>query len=334
LSGVSGRGPRDQGWLVALLPAFPLALLVLRLWYASRQDTQTLLLLVQHVSPLGLLSSIVPATLWVLPAVILGGRALGVLYRISTGRSSLLVRAADRVPDWVVVLAVVLAFFLWQLRFLPVLGMVALSVAGLTTWDRHRGPDGAGVRRAVCYVTPLVAAVLLYALLAPAIAQAAERRDAVTFALLAVPPGLAVLLTGPVPRASARLLTHGAALTIIVLVPVLVGGAVLRAPILPLTAVEVAAAPDDETPAEVVVGQVITGDDRMVTMLDRTGRVRFIRNEQVLSRTLCPDPGEAPRSHVHLHGWYVERNMISWLAPDPLPPSDDPRCEGRVTPAE
>src|SRR4051812_48898049 len=43
------RRRRSQlNWMLTALPAFPLVLLVLRLWYLSRQDLPTMLLLVQN----------------------------------------------------------------------------------------------------------------------------------------------------------------------------------------------------------------------------------------------------------------------------------------------
>ncbi|MCG5211946.1 hypothetical protein [Streptosporangium sp. KLBMP 9127] len=319
--------PRNQEWLFTLLPAFPLVLLVMRLWYASRQDTQTLLLLVQHVSPLGMLSAVLLTALWVVPAVVLALRALGSLYRISTGRSSWLVRSADRVPDWVVALAVLAGLLGWQLRLLPTLLTLALAVAGLTVRDRY--PERPGLVQSVCVAVPVTTALFSYVVLQPAIWQAAAQGDMGTLILLAVPPGLAPLLTGPVPDVSARLIANGVALTLVVLLPLIAGVVVLRAPILPLTAMELATSPDGEQVAEVVVGHVITSDDRLSTLLDRSGAVRFIRNDRLVSKVLCPDPGDVPRSQVQLHRWYVEQSMISWVAPDPLPATEDPRCEGR-----
>jgi hypothetical protein len=57
---------RDRQWLLAFLPAFPLLMLVLRLWYLSRQDLPTMLLLVQYVNPLGLVSALLITLIWVL----------------------------------------------------------------------------------------------------------------------------------------------------------------------------------------------------------------------------------------------------------------------------
>ena len=94
-----------------MLPAFPLVLLVLRLWYLSRQDLPTMLLLVQYISPLGMISALFITLIWTVPAVMLVLRALGGILLVSTpdrttGRRSLLALTALRMPDWVVLLAV------------------------------------------------------------------------------------------------------------------------------------------------------------------------------------------------------------------------------------
>lgn len=315
--------PRNQEWLLTLLPIFPLVLLVMRLWYASRQDTQTLLLLLQNISPLGLLSAVLLTTLWVLPALILGGRVLGTLYWISTGRSSWLVRAGERLPGWVVVLAVVVGLFTWQLRFLPTLAMLSLTVVGLTVRDRF--PRNEGLRAVVCYALPVTVAVISYIVLWPAVGTAVAAHDVATSLLLTLPQGLAVLLTGPVPRAPAWGLTHGIAVAMAVFTPFLVGVVVMKAPILPLMALQLN---EDERP-QVLVGYLVASDDQMSTVLGRDGVVSFVRNDRLQSKVLCPDFGEVPRTWANLHGWYVEQSVVSWLAPAPPPAPVDPRCQGR-----
>ena len=120
-------------WLFTVLPAFPLVLLVLRLWYLSRQDLPTMLLLVQYVSPLGMISALFITLLWSVPAVVLVLRALGGLLLISArdqvqATRSMLAVTALRMPDWVVVLAGVLGAITWQLRFLPVLILLLVSI--------------------------------------------------------------------------------------------------------------------------------------------------------------------------------------------------------------
>ncbi|MEV7007848.1 hypothetical protein [Streptosporangium sp. NPDC051022] len=315
--------PRNQEWLLTLLPVFPLVLLVVRLWYASRQDTQTLLLLLQSISPLGLLSVALLTALWVVPALVLVCKVLGTLYWISARRSSWLVRAAERLPGWVVILAVLVGLFSWQLRFLPTLMMLALAAGGLMVRDRF--PHHEELRTAFCYALPTMVAILAYVALWPAVAAALAAYDVATVLLLTLPPGTAILLTGPVPEAPARMLTHGIAVALAVFAPFLVGVSVMRAPILPLTALQV----EENGSPRVLVGYLVASDDQMFTVLGRDGAVSFISNGMLQSRVLCPDPGEVPRTPVNLHGWYVEQNVASWLAPTRPVLAPDPRCRGR-----
>ena len=206
-----GGHVRNQQWLLTLVPTFPLVLLVLRLWYLSQQDMPTMLLLVQYVSPLGLISALVITLVWVLPVVILVSRALGALLLVSAhnraeASRSWLVRASLRMPGWVVMVVVLLAALTWQLRFLPALLMVTVSIVGLSVRDRYdsyRWQVGAA-----CVVLPLLTAAGVYAWVGPAIAQAFEQDEIVTALLLLVPIGLTPLLTGPVPATVARLVTH------------------------------------------------------------------------------------------------------------------------------
>ena len=82
--GVAPRRRRAQlNWLLTVLPAFPLVLLVLRLWYLSRQDLPTMLLLVQYISPLGMISALFITLIWTVPAVILVLRVLGGILLVS-----------------------------------------------------------------------------------------------------------------------------------------------------------------------------------------------------------------------------------------------------------
>ncbi|GGL03932.1 hypothetical protein Sme01_64770 [Sphaerisporangium melleum] len=348
------RAPqRNQEWLLTLLPAFPLILLVMRLWYASRQDTQTLLLLVQYVSPLGLLSTVLLTLVWVLPAVVLAARVLGPLYRLSTGRPTWVTLAADRMPDWVVAVVVGVGLLGWQLRFLPTLLMLTLAAGGLAV--RERRPLDRTRIRAICLVLPVVAGVLGLFVLRTAIAQALHQGDLSTLVLLAAPPALAPLLTGPVPARAAPLVVQSLSWALAVLLPLVAGVVVLRSPILPLTAVELSpepdgkaepdgeAKPDGETkpdgkmglekePNRVVIGYLITTDDKLVTILERSGAVRFVSNDRLVSRVLCPEPGAVPRTTVHLYEWNVERSVLSWVAPEPMPAPPDSRCEGRPIP--
>lgn len=311
----------DRQWLLPLLPAFPIVLLVLRLWYLSRQNVQTMLLFVQYVSPLGLLSTLVIALLWVFPATLLLTRVLGALLELSdpvAAATSRLAAAARRIPDWVVVVALVIGALTWQLRFLPALVMVALSILGLVVRQRGAGP---GAAAATGVVLPFAAAVLQYTFLGPAIVEALRQREPVTFVLLALPPLVTPLLTGPVPAWAARAVTHWPAVVAAFAAPFLVGVVFLRAPILPTVAVD--------TDDGVLVGSVITVDDRMTTLLDTGGTVRFVLNEQIQAKVLCDAGDRPPGSRVDAHGWSVEQTALTWIAPTRRPAPVDPRCEGR-----
>jgi hypothetical protein len=84
----------ERAWLLTLLPAFPLLLLVLRVWYLSRQDLQTMLLVLQSANPLGLIASLLISLLWALPAIFLLLRVLFLMLLVSeTPSRSWLARA-------------------------------------------------------------------------------------------------------------------------------------------------------------------------------------------------------------------------------------------------
>lgn len=327
-----GAALRDQPWFLTLVPAFPLILLVLRLWYLSQQDVPTMLLLVQYVSPLGLLSALVTTLVWVLPVIVLVGRTLGTLLLVSAhsrdeAERSWLVRSSLRTPAWVIAVVVVLAALTWQLRFLPALLMATLAIVGLSVRDRY------GSYRwqvaAACVALPLLVAAGAYVWVGPAIVAAFDEGEIVTALLLLVPIGLAPLLTGPVPARVARLVTHWPALIAGLLAPFLIGTIFVRAPILPAIAMEVGAE-QASAPSRIVRGRVITVDDRMTTVLDPSGAVQFVLNEQIMSKTLCPESWDVPTSAVEVHGWPVEQTALEWIAPARSPQAVDSRCQGRL----
>ena len=328
-------------WPLTLLPAFPLLLLVLRLWYLSRQDLQTMLVLVQNVSPLGMIATLLITLVWTLPVVVFGGRMLSSLLVLSGAalppgdtapeelvpRRSWLVRAGERIPDWVVAVSVVLAALTWQMQFLLALVMLALAILGLTV--RQRYPDRTRLVRTVCVGLPLAVAVLEYGWLAPAITSALSGRQLVTALLLMLPPALTALLTGPIPARAARRLIHGVAAAALLAGPLAMGAIFLRAPILPTTAVEVTADPTAGQAAEVVIGQVVSVDDHMTSILDQQGDLRYFLNQDIQTRVLCPGDEQIPSVPVSVHGWQVEQTALQWIAPRRPPATIDQRCQGR-----
>jgi hypothetical protein len=321
------RRRAQLNWLLTVLPAFPLVLLVLRLWYLSRQDLPTMLLLVQYISPLGMISALFITLIWTVPAAILVLRTLGGILLVSApddaGRSLLAVTAL-RMPDWVVLLATMLAAFTWQLRLLPLLVMLVVSILGVTAALRFRTERWLMLWNTVG--VPVLVGLLVLIFVWPGIVAALRAGEIATALLLGVPPLLGPLLTGPVPVWSARLVTHWPAVGAALVAPLAVGVIFLRAPVLPNSAVEVGA---EDGELEVVRGQLISVDDTSTTVLTSEGEVTFIANDQVRSKTLCPEPVRPPDSAVAVRGWQVERSALSWIAPAHRETEVDPRCLGR-----
>ncbi|MFG3417225.1 hypothetical protein ACIBTZ_23525 [Micromonospora sp. NPDC049460] len=325
------QAQQAQQWLLTLLPAFPVLLLVLRLWRLSRQDMPTMLLLVQYVSPLGLLSALLIALVWAFPLVVLVLAVLGRLLQVSAPdrfdpERSLLAYGTVRTPGWVLVAAIALAALTWQLRFLPLLLMLALWLLALRTRLRH--PDRPRRLLVTGLLLPVVAGAASYACLAPAVLAAARHGELATALLLVVPPLGAAVLTGPVPRPVAPALTRTLAYAVAAVVPLVMGVVFLRVPLLPAVAVEVGA---ESGPArEVVRGQAVTVTDRMTIVLDARGEVRFLPNDLVRGQRLCPDPGRIPVSRVDVYGWPVEETALDWMIPRQPVGRPDPRCLGRL----
>jgi hypothetical protein len=179
--------------------------------------------------------------------------------------------------------------------------------------------------RTVAIGVPVAAAVVVLLWMLPGIVDAIGRGEAGTTLLLAAPPLLGTLLTGPVPVRFARLATHWPAVAGALIAPFVVGVVFLRAPILPTSAVEVSAGGG----VDVLRGQVITVDDLDTTILDRGGYVHFVHNADVLTRTICPETAQAPASAVEVRGWPVEDSILEWVAPTRRVTDLDPRCLGR-----
>jgi hypothetical protein len=320
--------PEERGfqWTLALLPAFPIVLLVLRLWHLGRQDLNTVLVLVQNVGPLDLVSSLVISMMWVPPVVLLTGHALGLLYQVSAPaaaakRPTWLTRTADRTPDWAVGFTVMWAALTWQLRFLPALTMVAVVVLGLTVRKRH--PDDVRRVRVVCRYLPLAVAAIAYPLLWPAIGAAATHGEVTLALLLALPPLLGAALTGPIPARVARPVIHAPATAAALVGPFVLIAVFLRTPVLPSVAIQL-------VERDVVLGYVVAVDDTATTLLDDSGTVRFVPNSAVTAKVLCAGAESVPYSDVDLFGWHVEESFMEWYLPDRDPrPTDEVRCAGR-----
>jgi hypothetical protein len=317
-----------------LLPAFPLLLLVLRVWYLARQDLQTMLLLLQSANPLGLIASLLISQLWALPAIVLLLRALFLLLLVSeTPSRSWLARAGIRMPVWLSVPAALMALLTWQLRFLPALLALALVIGGLEARQRF-GPERF-VTSAIGTAVPIASGLLTVLWLAPAILQAfGSADDPVTAALLLIPPLAAPLLCGPIPAAVARWLLPGTASLLALTTPILLSSSYLTTPVLPRVAVQSKpatpsppATPPGPGPAvnepvpappAVIRGSLVSVDDRFTTVLDGKGQVHFLPGGDITAQALCTTGPEEPRTPVSIHGWQVEQSVLSWAAPRPL----------------
>ncbi|WP_092380341.1 hypothetical protein [Micromonospora phaseoli] len=318
-----------QQWLLTLLPAFPVLLLVLRLWRLSRQDMSTMLLLVQYVSPLGLLSALLIALVWAVPLVVLVPAVLGRLLQVSAPdrfdpERSLLAYATSRTPDWVLVATAVLAALTWQLRFLPALAMLLVWLVALHT--RTRFPDRPRLLTATGVILPVAVAAACYAWFGPAIWAAVSHGELATAVLLALPPTGALVLTGPVPTRIAPTVTRTLTYTAGALMPFVMGAVFLRVPLLPAVAVEVG----EPVTREIVLGEAVTVTDKMTIVLDRSGAVRFLPNDTVRGQVLCPDAGRTPTSRIEVAGWPAEDTALDWSMPRRPVGSPDPRCAGLV----
>ncbi|MBO3742391.1 hypothetical protein [Actinoplanes flavus] len=317
----------ELNWLLAMLPGFPLLLLVLRLWYLSRQDLPTMLLLVQYINPLGMIGALFITLSWTIPAAILLVRVLGGILLVSVpGRTanSFLAVTALRMPGWVVVIAAGIAAFTWQLRMLPLLMMLIVAVLGLTAVQGEPGEPW--LMWWLTLGVPVLTGILVWLFVWPGVVAAVRAGEWATAVLLAVPPFFGPLLTGPVPERWARISTHWPAVAAAFAMPFVVGVVFLRAPVLPDSAVEVT--PEKE-PVKVVRGQLIAVDDTSTTMLQPTGEVIFIPNGEVRSKTLCPQAAQPPESGVTVRGWPVEASALQWIAPTRTVTEIDPRCLGR-----
>ncbi len=285
-----------------------------------------MLVLVRHVSPLGLVASLVISLVWVPPVVILTVRMAGDLLAASgewaRPKPSWLVRLAARLPGWVVLTTGMWAALSWELRFLPTLTAVLLATLGLAA--RRRYPAGHPVVFQVAVLLPIVLGVVELAVTGPAIGSALAAGEVVTALLFAVPPVVCPLLAGPLPTGVARFATHWPATVCAFAAPIAVGTIFLHTPVLPSVALEIG------SPTEVARGRLIDVDNQMTLLLNDAGDVRFILNDLVHATTLCPDAEQLPYSVVTVHGWQVERPALRWLLPSRSPQPEPQQCEGRL----
>ncbi|AGL19760.1 hypothetical protein [Actinoplanes sp. N902-109] len=284
-------GKPDLQWGLALLPALPLILLVGRLWLSSGRDEQTMLLLVQHISPVSLIVKVASSLLWVSPIFVLVGRMLDDYRVVSVPIADAptdpwILRLGRGIPDWLVCLAGCFATVMWELQYLPSLGAILIVIVCLGI--RRHYPTRRRLATGVTIALPLLAAMFEYAIFGTALIAALTESSSVTVLLLGLPPVLTIILAGPLPAFAARPATLLPALSGFFLVPLLIATTYLHAPLLPLVAVEVSSGGDQEPLPPVLVGYMVTIEDHVATMMDDSGSIRFIPIDRIISQTICP----------------------------------------------
>lgn len=323
---------RDPQWALTLLSVLPLILLVGRIWLTSKGDPQTMLLLIQHLTPAGLVILVLSSLVWMAPIMVVSGRMLEAYRLISipndaAGAAPWPFRFGGHFPNWLVCAAACFATVTWQLQYLPTLGAMLMIIVALGI--RQSYPDHRGLILATSLALPGLALLLQLLLLGPAVKSAWGQDQYVTALLLGLPPLLTIFLTGPVPAFAARLATLLPAITILILVPLLATTSYLRTPLVPLVAVEVITEGNDEPFPPVMVGYVIAAEDHVVTIMQPGGSVIFVRSDRVTGQTMCPAGQREAESDVALIGWAVNRSLLNQFLPQPTDEDPDRRCQGR-----
>ncbi|WP_045744927.1 hypothetical protein [Actinoplanes rectilineatus] len=325
---MSERRRATQGAL-ALLPVLPLALLVGRVWLMGNGDPQTMILLIANLSPAGLMVVLFGSLLWMVPILLLTARLAEGYRRISDPSGGWPFGLNLRVPLWLTGVAACVAVLTWQLRYLPALGAILVVIVALGFREAYPGNRllilATGVGLPV-----LVLAAEYYLIFVDAVEAAVLDGQAVTGLLLLLPPLLAVFLTGPLPAFAARPAILLPALSVLILVPMLITTSYLRAPLLPLVAIEVTTEEGQEPFPPVIVGYVITAQDHVVTVMDREGAVVFVGSDRIGGQVLCPASGDDEEPAVAFLGWPADRSLIDQLLPEADTVETDRRCQGRV----
>jgi hypothetical protein len=323
LSPTSQIAHREAFWALAV--GVPGVLSVLRLWVEAGGELQTTLLLVSHVGPLNLVAALFATATQVVTAVLIAIFTAGGILRAAVAnagddsplrkRTPLIVRFTDTLPTWALVAALLLALATWRIMYLPLLlpACVAITQAPLWTWN-HRWQ--------VAVVGCLSAFAGYLWLVGPAVSSAWSAGEHQVWALLVLPPLVALGVSGPTLEWCARIFAEVVSVAILVMVG-LVGWAIVDAPILPLVAIELQA---DAQP-RFVRGHVISVDDKHVVFLLDRGGVRYLDSDNVQQIVLCASPEELPAFTTGVRGYYVEDSLLSALGRQKRPRVDvDPLC--------
>ncbi|GAB4051944.1 hypothetical protein [Catellatospora paridis] len=291
-------------WTVAV--GVPAVFSVMRLWVEAGGELQTTLLLVANVGPINLMAALFTTATRLVTTGLVAVFALGAVLAVSTAdrprRPPLFARWYAMAPPWFLAGLFAIALAAWQIIYLPLLVVAAVAVfqreLATLEWPRWRWAATIGV------------ALAGYGwLVAPTVLQAWRTGELFAVALLVVPPVLALGVSGPLPR---WLVLPAAALAQLGIAVVLLVAAVpvVLTPVLPMTVTTVA------TPAgvpEEVRGHVISTDDVNTVILQERGGVRYIDNDAIEARVLCPTAEELVRYRLWVREFHVEDSLLGAL---------------------
>lgn len=308
-AGPGQHRPRASQAFWTLVVALPAAFSVLRLWVESGGQLQTTLLLVENVSTANLLAAMFVTGTRLITMALVAIFAIGSVLAVSADaaqaagrpfrRRPLFARWTDSTPLWFVVAAFVLALATWQIIYLPL-----LLPAFVATFQTTR------VYRDLHPLQRLIAVVIVLALYGwavwPTLLDAWRQGEIFVLVMLALPPLLAPMSSGPVPAFLARSIV--AVVQPVLLLSLAVAATpVVTTPVLPLTVTTVNRT-DGAT--EFIRGHVIGSDDEMTAILQERGGVRYIPNTAVTARVLCPSDEELPVYRLRVRDFHIEDSLL------------------------
>lgn len=301
------RSPWRAGqgfWTVAV--GVPAVFSVMRLWIEAGGELQTTLLLVANVGPVNLLAALFTTATRLVTMGLVTVFALGAVLSASTvgtpRRPPLFARWFTLAPFWFLASVFAIALATWQIIYLPLLAVAAVAV-----FQRELAAlDWSLPRRAAAVAVLLVGYGWL---VAPTVAEAWRTGELFALGLLVVPPVLALGVPGPLPgplvRPLAALAQPGIAIVLVAAaVPV------VMTPVLPMTVTTVTTA--SGVPEE-VRGHVISTDDVSTVILQERGGVRYVDNDDIAARVLCPTDEELVRYRLRVRDVHVEDSLLGAL---------------------
>lgn len=294
-----------------LVVGVPAVFSVLRLGVEAGGELQTTLLLVANVGPVNLAAALFTTAARLVSAGLIAIFAIGAVLAVSARHAAenrigrhppLFARWRESVPNWVVVATFGVALATWQILYLPLLLPAAVAAFQLRPADLDE--------RRLPRLALVVALLAGYGVLvAPTLAQAWGQREIFPVLILAAPPLLALVITGPIPAIVARPL---AVVSQVAVLAMLAWAAlpVVTTPVLPLTVTTV---DDGAGGTEDIRGHVITVDDVSVVILEERGGVRYVPVDRVRARVLCPSEEELPRHRLWVRDFHVEDSVLEGI---------------------